>query len=202
MRGKTIHHGSPSLEAICVLCVPVVMLLTGCRQDMHDQPKYKPLAESGFFADGRSERPPVEDTVARGQLHEDELLYFGRVDKAPAKVFPFPVTREVLERGKERFDIFCSPCHSRVGDGRGMVTQRGLRGPPSFHIARLREAPPGHFFDVVTNGFGAMSSYASRIPVTDRWAIIAYIRALQLSQRATVADVPPGQRQQLTGGAQ
>ena len=169
---------------------------------MHDQPKYRPLAASKLFEDGRSARPLVEGTVARGQLREDELFYAGRSGKDLAKIFPFPVTREVLERGRERYNIFCTPCHSLLGDGNGMVVQRGFRRPPSFHIDRLREAPPGHFFDVMTNGFGAMPSYASRIPVKDRWAITAYIRALQLSQNATLADVPPERRAGLAGAKQ
>jgi len=184
-------------QSLCVLWVSAVISTTACRQDMHDQPKYKPLAASTFFADGRSGRPLVEDTVARGHLRTDELFYTGRANNEPAKVFPFPITREVLDRGHERYDIFCSPCHSRLGDGAGMVVQRGFRHPPSFHLDRMREAPAGHYFDVITNGFGAMASYASRIPPRDRWAIIAYVRALQYSQRASVSDVPEEQRQEL-----
>jgi mono/diheme cytochrome c family protein len=164
---------------------------------MHDQPKYKPLAASAFFEDGRSARPLVEGTVARGHLRADAHLYTGRIGNDLATTFPFPVTRAVLERGRERYAIFCTPCHGALGDGEGMVVKRGLRHPPSFHIERLREAPAGHYFDVITNGFGAMASYASRVPVEDRWAIIAYIRALQLSQHATLADVPEDQRKQL-----
>ena len=184
---------------IGMLCVPLAIVSSGCRQDMHDQPKYKPLAASAFFEDGRSERPMVEGTVARGQLRSDELFYTGRSGKQPAEIFPVPVTRAVLSRGQERFNIFCSPCHSRLGDGQGMVVRRGFRQPPSLHIDRLRNAPVGHFFDVITNGFGAMPSYASRIPTEDRWAIIAYVRALQLSQHATLADLPADKRKQLQG---
>ncbi len=160
--------------------------------DMHDQPRYKPLAESRFFRDGRASRPVVEGTVARGQLHEDEHLYTGKVNGQPAAALPLELTRELLERGRERYDIFCSPCHGHAGYGDGMIVQRGLRPPPSFHIDRLRGSPPGYYFDVITNGFGTMYSYASRVAPEDRWAIIAYIRALQLSQNATPADVPAG----------
>jgi hypothetical protein len=168
-----------------------------CRQDMHDQPRYEPFERSTFFADGRSERPLVKGTVARGHLDDDPLLDQGKVDGKPATEFPFPITRAVLEHGHERYDIFCSPCHDRVGTGQGMIVQRGLKAPPSFHIERLRAAPPGYFFDVITNGFGAMFDYADRIDVRDRWSIIAYVRALQLSQNAKLDDVPPAERGRL-----
>jgi len=169
------------------------LLLAGCRQDMHDQPRFKPLAKSDFYTDLRSARTPVEGTVARGQLHEDSYLYTGKIGNNPGDYMPFPVTEEVLLRGRERFDIYCSPCHSRLGDGRGMIVQRGFRAPPSYHTERLRNAPLGYFFDVMTEGFGAMPEYASQIPARDRWAIVAYIRALQLSQHATSSDLPAGQ---------
>lgn len=169
---------------------------------MQDQPKYIPLRDSGFFGDNRSARPVVEGTVARGHLREDDLLYRGKVDGAPAAAFPFPVTAEILERGRERYDIYCSPCHGGAGYGDGMIVRRGFRKPTSFHIDRLREAPPGHFFDVITNGFGAMYSYASRVKPRDRWAIAAYIRALQLSQNARIDDVPASERGQLQRGTQ
>ena len=164
--------------------------LAGCRQDMHDQPRVKPLAASDFFADLRSARPPVEGTVARGQLHEDSYLYTGKVgndfgEKMPSEI---PVNLDTLNRGRERFNIYCSPCHSRTGDGNGMVVQRGYRHPPTYHQDRLRKAPLGYFFDTMTNGFGAMPPYAAQIPVEDRWKIAAYIRALQLSQNAAQAD--------------
>jgi mono/diheme cytochrome c family protein len=184
--------------ALCSLAA-LLALTAGCRQKMHDEPRYKPLAASDFFGDGLSARPLVEGTVARGQLRTDQEFYTGKAGKELVKTFPFPVTRAVLERGRERYSIFCSPCHGRLGNGDGVVVERGLRPPPSYHIDRLREAPPGHFFDVVTNGFGAMASYASRIPARDRWAIIAYIRALQFSQHATLADVPAEERQRLLG---
>jgi hypothetical protein len=159
---------------------------------MHNQPKYKPLRESDFYADRRSSRPIVEGTVARGDLQQDSYYYTGKINGQPGTEFPMPVTKEVLDRGEERYNIYCSPCHSRVGDGNGMIVQRGFKQPPSYHIDRLRQAPVGHFYDVITNGFGAMSEYRSQVPVADRWAIAAYIRALQLSQNATRADVPAG----------
>jgi mono/diheme cytochrome c family protein len=161
---------------------------------MHDQPRFKPLARSDFFPDMRSARPPVEGTVARGQWHEDTYFYSGKVGNQPGDAIPFSVSQEVLARGQERFNIYCSPCHSRLGDGNGMIAQRGFRPPPSFHTDRLRKAPLGYFYGVITNGFGAMPEYASQVPPRDRWDIVAYIRALQLSQNATTADVPEGQK--------
>jgi mono/diheme cytochrome c family protein len=179
--------------------------LTACRQDMQDQPKYKPLAASQFFADGTSARTPVPDTVARGKLNTDTLLDTGKIDGQLADEFPFPVTAAVLDRGQDRFNIYCTPCHGRLGDGDGMVARRGFRKPPSFHEDRLRAAPAGHFFDVMTNGFGVMPDYRAQVPVRDRWAIAAYIRALQLSQHATMDDVPAAERttlgQSKAGGA-
>jgi mono/diheme cytochrome c family protein len=171
-----------------------LLVLFGCRQDMHDQPRFKPLAMSDFYSDLRSARPPVEGTVARGQLHEDEYFYSGKMGTSPGDYMPFAVTQEVLARGRERFNIYCSPCHSRLGDGNGMIPQRGFRTPPSYHTERLRKASLGYFFDVMTNGFGAMPDYASQIPPRDRWCIVAYIRALQLSQNATMANVQAGQK--------
>jgi mono/diheme cytochrome c family protein len=169
-----------------------LLLLAGCRYDMQDQPRYKPLRKSDFYEDGRSSRPPVPGTVARGQLRADTYLYTGMLGKEPGDALPFPATRQVLERGRERFNIYCAPCHSRLGDGNGMIVQRGYRRPPSYHIERLRKAPLGHFFDVITNGFGAMPDYAAQVEVHDRWAIAAYIRALQLSQAAPATLVPAG----------
>jgi hypothetical protein len=157
---------------------------TGCRQDMHNQPRYKAFAPTDFFGDGRSERPSIDDTVARGQLHLNDARYTGKVNGTDVTYFPIQITRADLARGRERFDIYCSPCHGRVGDGRGMIVLRGFKQPPSYYDPRLVTAPVGHFFDVMTNGFGAMFSYASRVPVDDRWRITAYIRALQLSQNA------------------
>ena len=171
-----------------------VLALAGCRQDMHDQPKFKPLAMSDFYADLRSARAPVDGTVARGDLHEDTYFYSGMVGQNPGDYMPFPVTDDVLKRGQQRFNIYCAPCHSRVGDGNGMIVQRGYRKPPSYHTERLRKAPLGYFFDVMTHGFGAMPDYAAQIPPSDRWCIVAYIRALQLSQGATSAEIPQGQQ--------
>jgi mono/diheme cytochrome c family protein len=170
---------------------------SACRQDMHDQPKYIPLRGSAFFDDARSARPVVEGTVARGQLHDDELIYTGKIRGEDATLFPARVDATVMARGQERFNIYCAPCHGRTGQGDGMVVRRGYRRPPSMHEDRLRNAPVGHFFDVITNGFGAMPDYAAQIRAEDRWAIIAYIRALQLSGHATLDDVPPADRSPL-----
>lgn len=185
---------------VCALLPSI--LLAGCRQDMHVQPRYEPEDPSTFFADGRSERPPVEGTVARGQLRTDELLYTGRVNGAVADIFPFAITASDLSRGRERYNIYCSPCHDYTGGGKGMIVQRGFPSPPSFHLERLRQAPAGHFFEVMTNGLGLMYSYASRISPEDRWRIAAYIRALQLSQHGSAGDVPGFERSTLTGQPQ
>jgi mono/diheme cytochrome c family protein len=158
---------------------------------MHDQPKYTAYRPSDFFADQRSARPVVEGTIAQGHLNEDELLHTGRVGGQASAVFPFAIDEAVMRRGRERYDIFCSPCHGLTGAGDGMVVQRGYRPPPSFHIDRLRQAPPGHLYDVIANGFGAMPDYTAQIAVRDRWAIAAYIRALQLSQHARAAELSP-----------
>ena len=190
--------GNATHLVIALACVT----LAGCRQDMHDAPRYEPLEASTFFADGRSARMLVPNTVPRGYLREDELLYTGRVAGQLADVFPTPVTAEVMARGQQRFNVFCAPCHGRTGVGDGMIVQRGFRRPPSYHEQRLRDAPAGYFFDVMTNGFGAMQDYAAQIPVTDRWAIAAYIRALQLSRAATVDDVPADRRSELERPAQ
>lgn len=178
----------------------LVVAMAGCRQDMQDQPRYKPLAGTDFFGDGRSARPAVEGTVARGHLRIDTPLYTGKVGDEDVDVFPFPITRADLLRGQERFNIYCSPCHSRMGDGNGMIVQRGFRQAASYHTEKLIKAPVGHFFDVMTNGFGAMPSYASRVEPEDRWRIAAYIRALQFSQNARIEDVPPDQRGRLDQG--
>lgn len=181
------------LFQLCVLCVSVA----GCRQDMHDQPKYIPLRQSTFFADQRSARPLVAGTVARGQLRDDPLLFTGKVNGADATIFPFPIDEKVMARGQQRFNIYCSPCHGRTGQGDGMVVRRGYRRPPTYHQDRLRDAAVGHFFDVMTNGFGAMPDYAAQVSPPDRWAIAAYIRALQLSEHARVDDVPASERGKL-----
>lgn len=176
----------------------LLLLFTGaCRQQMADQPAYRPLTPSNFFGDNRSARPLVAGTVARGQLREDEHLYQGVSGGALATTFPFEVTRAVIERGRERYNIYCAHCHSRTGDGLGVIVKRGYRKPPSFHIDRLRQAPPGHFFDVITNGFGAMPSHSYEVPVRDRWAITAYIRALQTAYQGTLAELPGDVREKL-----
>lgn len=170
-------------------------LLTGCHPDMWRQPKAKPLQASDFFPDGMASRPLVAHTIARGQLREDDAYYTGISSGKLVDVFPFPMTRADIRRGQERFNIYCSPCHGRLGDGKGMIAQRGLslvREPASYHTERLRKMPVGHFYDVITNGFGIMYSYAQRVDPDDRWRIAAYIRALQLSQHATRADLPGG----------
>jgi hypothetical protein len=165
-----------------------LLLLAGlslaCRQDMHDQPKLKPYASSGFFADQRGSRQLVAGTVARGQLREDALLFTGKQDGKPAAELPFPLTLEVLERGQQRYLIYCTPCHGQTGRGDGIVVRRGYRKPTTFHDARLRGEPVGYFYDVVANGFGAMPDYQAQIAVRDRWAIAAYVKTLQLSQYA------------------
>ena len=172
-------------------------LAAGCRQDMHDQPHIEPLEASSFFADGRSARPSVPGTIARGELVRDALLQEGTVEGDPAEIFPFPVTAEVLARGRERYEIFCSACHDRLGSGQGMVVRRGMKQPASFHVERLRHAPPGYFFDVITRGFGAMYDLSDRVPPADRWAIVAYVRALQLAQGADAQTLPVPDRERL-----
>src|SRR2546428_13776907 len=178
------------------LCSAAVLFLSGgCRylkQDMANQPKNRPLSPSDFFDDGRSERPLVKNTVARGSIADDELF----VPK-DSNNFPLPVNRELLERGEERYKIFCTPWHGLQGDGNGMIAIRGMKHPPTFHQDRLRQAPNGYFYDNITNGFGAMYGYSAQIPPRDRWAIIAYVRALQLSRNAKVADLPTALRQKL-----
>jgi hypothetical protein len=184
------------LRKTCVAVIVImIVVFSGCRIDMHVQPRQNPLSRSDFFGDQRSARPLVEGTVARGQLREDTYFYTGKVRSSPGDYMPFKVTKEVLERGRERFDIYCAPCHSRLGDGNGFVPLRGFsRRPPSYHIPRLQKAPLGYFYDVMTNGFGIMPDYASQISPQDRWNIVAYIRALQLSPSASSADVPAGQK--------
>ena len=175
----------------------LLVCLSGCRLDMHEQPRYNPLAKTDFFGDGRSARPVVQGTVARGHLRLDEHLYTGKVNGQLATTFPFPITRQDLERGRERYDIYCAPCHDKAGTGHGMIVLRGFPPPPSYHIQRLRDAPVGHFVDVITNGLGNMYAYDSRVNPEDRWRIVAYIRVLQLSQSATLADLPAAERDRL-----
>jgi len=175
-----------------------LLTLAACRQDMHDAPRYDPLEASTVLPGGASAQPIVEGTVARGHLDDDEQMYTGKVNGKLADTFPFAITAADLDRGQERFNIYCSPCHGRTGEGNGMVVQRGFKQPPSYHIDRLRQQPPGFFFDVITNGFGAMPDYRAQIPVDDRWRIVAYVKALQLSHDATPADVPAAELQKLT----
>lgn len=175
----------------------ILFLLSSCRLDMHDQPKYESYEASEFFADGRASRIPPEGTIPQGGLRQGQLLFTGKIAGNDSELFPFPVTSEILARGQERYNIFCSPCHDKVGTGRGIIVRRGMKQPPSFHIARLREAPPGYIFNVITNGFGVMFSYSSRISPQDRWAIVGYIRALQLSQNASFGDVSEEDLQRL-----
>jgi mono/diheme cytochrome c family protein len=169
----------------------------GCRQDMHDQPKLEAYERSDFFNDGRAMREIPEHTVARGQLFDDELLYTGKVNGQPSEELPFPATRELLARGRDRYNVYCTPCHGQTGMGNGMVVQRGYRPPPSLHAEPQRSRPLGYYFDVMTNGFGAMPDYRAQVTPEDRWAIAAYLRALQLSQRASVDDVPADRRGEL-----
>jgi mono/diheme cytochrome c family protein len=167
-----------------------IAFAAACRQDMHDAPRYEAYEASQSFADSRASRNPPTGTVPRGWLREDEALYTGKVDGQPVDAVPFAITHADLKRGQERFNIYCTPCHGRLGDGNGMVVQRGLRQAASYHQDRLRQERIGYFFDVITNGFGAMQGYAEQVPVRDRWLIASYVRALQFSQNAAVADVP------------
>ncbi|MDB6064257.1 MAG: Cytochrome c [Pedosphaera sp.] len=179
------------------LCCALLLALCGCRREMYDQPRYNPLAPSSFFPDGAGSRPLVPGTVARGHLDADQAFYEGKTGTNLVVEFPMPVTLEVLERGRERYDIYCSVCHGRLGDGNGMIPQRGYPHPPTFHDDRLRQAPVGHYFDVITHGYGVMYSYASRVEPADRWAVTTYIRALQLSQYSKLDQLPPAERAKL-----
>lgn len=197
------HEGSgrrPGVGAGAVLLCAAALacMSSACRQDMHNQAKYRPMRETPFFADHRTARPLIAGTIARGKLAEDKLLTTGREGDKFSAIFPFPVTTEVAARGRERFNIYCSPCHGRTGEGRGMIVQRGYKQPPSLHDARLRDLGPGYFFNVITNGFGVMPAYAVQVPVNDRWAIVAYIRALQLSTNASFDDLTSEEQSRLT----
>ena len=188
--------GGARLWAVAVV-VASVTLAAGCRQDMHDTPRYEVFEANPNFPDGRASRTPPAGTVARGQLREDDHFYTGKVDGEFVAEFPFAIAQADLERGRERYTAYCTPCHGLVGDGQGMVVQRGLRQAATYHQDRLREAAPGYFYDVISNGFGAMQGYAEQVPPRDRWLIAAYVRALQLSQNATVDDVPAADRGRL-----
>ena len=172
----------------------VTALVAGCRQDMHDAPRYETFEASSTFPDNRASRNPPAGTVARGWLRDDEALYTGKIAGVPVDEFPFAIGRDELTRGQQRFNIYCTPCHGRLGDGNGMVVQRGLRQAASYHQDRLRQEKNGYFFDVITNGFGAMQGYAEQIPVRDRWLIVAYVRTLQLAEHASVNEVPADRR--------
>ena len=177
----------------CLLSAVFCLLtVSACRQDMHNQPKYRPLRPSQLFSDKSSARPLIEGTVARGALQEDEAFFTGKLSGATIKELPFQITEKDLDRGQERYNIFCTPCHDLTGSGKGMVVQRGYRQPPSFHDPRLRAADPGYVFDVISNGFGAMPDYRAQIDPRDRWRIVAYLRALQLTNAGTAADIPGG----------
>ncbi|MEX0703790.1 MAG: cytochrome c [Planctomycetales bacterium] len=181
------------------LAVIALALAGGCAPDMADQPREDPLERSAFFADGLSARPQVAGTIPRGHLMADEGFATGRRGGELVREFPVAVDRALLERGRQRFDIFCSACHDRTGHGQGMVVRRGFPRPPSYHTDRLRDAPPGHFFDVMTHGFGRMPSYASQVPPADRWAIAAYVKALQLSQHVAVSQLTDAEQERLDG---
>jgi Cytochrome C oxidase, cbb3-type, subunit III len=185
-----------SAKTVAAAAMLSVLALAGCRQDMHNQPKFFPQRGTTFYADGRSVRPQVENTVARGQLHEDTYFYTGLQNGQEGNTMPFPVTIDVLARGQERYNVYCTPCHSRVGNGAGMIVQRGYAKAGNFHTARLEAAPLGHFFNVMTSGYGAMPDYSSQLTPADRWAVVAYIKALQLSQNATQDAVPAGEHVQ------
>ncbi len=204
-RRKTLpsfFHPSPLFYLSSLIFL--LFLAVGCSSNMTLQAMghsayYRSLAPDPFFANGQSARPAVPDTVARGHPQDDTLLFTGKINGQDANEFPFPITKDVLVRGQQEFNVYCAPCHDQTGSGNGMVVQRGFPAPPSYHSDRLRTAPLGHFFDVITNGLGVMPSYAQQVDVRDRWAIIAYIRALQLSEDATINDVPPDQRSKLGG---
>jgi mono/diheme cytochrome c family protein len=189
-------------QLLVLAILAAVALVAGCRQDMHDAPRYEAFeASSAVGGDNRASRIPPVGTVPRGWLREDEALYSGKVAGQPIDQFPFAIAHADLARGQERFNIYCTPCHGKLGDGNGMVVQRGLRQAASFHQDRLRQEKIGYFFDVITNGFGAMPDYAAQIPVRDRWLIVAYVRTLQLSQHASVNELPPDQRAAIDAAA-
>jgi mono/diheme cytochrome c family protein len=193
--------GTPHPLLITALVFLLLLLMAACSQKMRDQPKLNPDESTAFFGNGTSSQVPVSDTVPRGYARDDVQLFTGK-DAAGNDVteLPFPVNRQDLLRGKERFEIYCAPCHGRIGNGLGVVVQRGFVPPPTFHQDRLRNAPVGHFYDVITNGLAPMPSYANQIPVRDRWLIIAYIRVLQFSQNVNVNNLTPAERQAVEAG--
>ena len=198
IRGTRRNMQAPGIEramraAVLILATGSLLVLAGCRQDMQDEPKFFPQRGTTFYADGRSVRPQVANTVARNQGNQDSYFYTGLINGKEGDGLPIDLNAETMARGQERYNIYCTPCHSRVGNGDGMIVQRGYRPAGDFHTDRLRNAPLGHFFAVMTNGYGAMPDYAAQITPQDRWAIAAYIRALQLSQDAKPSVVAPGQ---------
>lgn len=199
-------RNSPSTQVLCAVvpCAAAVLLIfaTGCERDMADQPRYEAYEPSSFFTDDMASRPLVPGTVARGHLELDEYFLTGKIDGKPGEAFPQPVTAETLSRGRERYNIFCSQCHGELGYGQGMVVRRGFPRPPSYHIDRLRAAPVGHFYDVISSGFGRMPDHAAQIPPADRWAIVAYVRTLQFSQHAEKSELQPADIEQLEQAGQ
>ena len=197
--GRMSTFGSSSRRKwLAAACLAVsVVVSTACAGNHRDQPRYDPQDESRLFAGGQSARPIVGDTVARGQLQEDTVLYTGKDGAKYLRGFPFPVTKEVLDRGQDRYEISCVPCHGEVGNGDGMIVRRGYSRPPSYHIDRLRNVEEGYLYEVITIGFGTMPSYADQVAPRDRWAIVAYLRALQLSQNAKADDLSPQDRAEL-----
>ncbi len=192
-------HFTKQTLALAAIGATVLLAGSGCelRQAMYNQPKLRPMKASEFFEDGKASRLPVEGTVARGHLQDDPHLFDGRVDGQFADSFPFEITDEVMKRGQQRFNIYCAPCHDAAGTGNGMIVRRGFKQPTSFHDQRLVDSPEGYYYNVIKNGFGVMMDYSAQVPVKDRWAIIAYIRALQYGQRASLADVPESARADL-----
>ena len=184
---------------LCFVLLLAVLLGCGCREEMRNDARLKPLQEDRFFADRNSSRPLVPNTVQRGGADTDDFFFQGEINGKLVRGFPSPITKPELERGRDRFNIYCSVCHGPTGEADGMIVQRGFPQPPSFHEQRLREAPEGHFFHVITHGYGVMYPYADRITPEDRWAIVAYIRTLQLSRNSKINDVPPDQKAQLNG---
>jgi len=188
-RTKHSLHTLRKAGLVCaIFCL--ALLVTGCTMTMRDQPRVDPYEPSTFFDNEQSAQLPVDDTVPVNEARTDDMLYTGQVDGQYAEAFPFLITKEGLEYGRQRYDIYCAPCHGYTGDGDGMIVQRGFKEPPTFNQDRLREAAPGYFFYAISNGFGVMPSYANRIPVHDRWLIVAYVKALQLSQHASVTELP------------
>lgn len=198
MRSRRDPHMQISIRRLTLLvAVSSLVGLVGCRTEMYDQPRYDTYEPSSFFEDGLSARPLVQGVVPRGWARTDEHLYFGRVGSELASSFPFAIDEDVLDRGRTQFNVFCSPCHGGTGDGQGMIVQRGMPKPPSLHEPRLREVPVGHIFDVISRGYGAMYGYAQRIKPRDRWAVVAYIKALQLSQNAPIDILDETDRQRV-----